>query len=174
MNKNKSQKKLIIVFIFIIFVVFVFTFNLANSRYIGQVSTEEEALAVPIITLSKSSSNAAEVFKNIKPGDTITYDFDVSNFEGENINEISLTFVLKPSAGNLPLEFTITDITNGGNTPVEMENSNQTKPIPMGFGQKITKNYRLTAKWDKSKNDIEYANANVNFKLELQADQVVK
>ncbi len=173
-KKRKQNRILILLLAFIIIVAFAFTFNLTNSRYIGQVTAEEEVLAVPIINLVKDDANAQNIFQNIKPGDTVTYDFSVSNFDGDKINEIELKYVLKPSIGNLPLKFTITDITNGVSNNIAMVNNNESEPITMEFGTKITRNYRLTAQWNASDNNIEYANASADFKLELQAEQVLE
>lgn len=170
--KEKNNKKINLTFLCIACIIIstIFTFNISNSRYMAQVQADEEALAIPILTLS--NNGLTHTIENMLPGETREITFSVSNTDGENINEILLEYYFKINMESaIPLEVKIFDITSG--TEVDVTSKNVSDPIEMKASESETKNYKLKVIWDASYNDASYAGQQINCNITLEALQVV-
>ena len=171
-NKEKSTKKNNIIFFCIACIIIstIFTFNISNSRYMAEVSAEDDALAIPILTLS--NNGLSHTIDNMLPGETREITFSVSNKDDSKINEILLEYYFKiEMESEIPLEVKIYDISSG--TEVDVTDKNSSDPIEMKASEEETKNYKLKVIWDASYNDASYAGKEINCNVTLEALQVV-
>ena len=147
----------------------IFTFNITASRYMGEISSQDDLIAKPILTLSNNSLSYTE---NMKPGDTKIYEFEVSNKENDNTNEILLDyyFSITSTTGFTPLTIEIYDITNE-ETLLPLTSDNYTQVQQMNYETETTRKYKLLVIWKEENNSSEYAGKNIDFTLKLEAMQ---
>lgn len=174
MSRNK-KRNLIFLCLACIIISTIFTFNLSNSRYMGEIKAEDEVLAVPIITLSNNTYSYS--IENMLPGDANEYTFQVSNVDGEQANEILLTYYFKINMETIvPLEVEMYEILEDGTEEKITITNNVTEEFQMDVvaeeADKITKDYKLKIIWDESQNSYEYAGQTINMNITLEAIQV--
>ena len=173
---SRNQKRNLIFFcLACIIISTIFTFNLSNSRYMGEISAEDEVLAVPIITLSNNTYSYS--IEDMLPGDVNEYTFQVSNVDGEQTNEILLTYYFKINMETIvPLEVEMYEILEDGREEELTITDNTTEEFQMDIvveeTDKITKDYKLKIIWDESQNSYEYAGQTINMNITLEAIQV--
>ena len=168
MFKKMINNNLINWFIFIIIVLFLFTFNVASSRYTKNFTSNNDIIAIPIITLDKNQ--ATFEVTDMKPGDIKEYEFIVSNHEGEKINEVSMKYTFNINMQTIiPLSYKIYEINNElGKTRELNITNNQTEQIELPYGENAEdKHYKLCVIWDSKYNKLEYANKKVTGTIEL-------
>lgn len=169
-KKNTRKTKLWYLSMFLIVILFLYTFNVTTSRYIGQVSAQKDVVAIPILTLSNNKESYS--INNMKPGDEKIYEFEVSNTENGQINEVLLDYYFIVNIGNeIPLTVELYDITQG-ETKLNITDG-KTPKVRMDYGTEILKKYRLKIIWDKKDNSLSYINKKVNCNITLEAEQVV-
>lgn len=175
MSRNKKRSLIFFCLACIIIISTIFTFNLSNSRYMDEIKAEDEVLAVPIITLSNNVNNYS--IENMLPGDIKEYIFQVSNVDGQQTNEILLTYYFKINMETIvPLEVEIYEILTDGTEEKITITNNVTEEFQMPLVEeeidKVTKDYKLKIIWDESQNSYEYAGQTININITLEAIQV--
>lgn len=176
MNRNKKNNLIIFVFLVCIIISTIFTFNLSNSRYIEQIKAEESVLAIPILTLS--NNKASYLIENMKPGDVKEYTFQVSNVDGNQTNEILLSYYLKANIqADSPINIELYEILANDTEEKKSIVNNVSEEFQMGVvnkeADKVTKTYKLKVIWDIAKNSYEYAGKAIDIGLMLEAVQVI-
>ena len=168
MKKRSLRKETIYILVFIIGILYISTFDVTSSRYLGQISSNSEVLAVPVISLNQTG--ATYDLTKMKPGDTKELEFIVTNKENEQINEVLLSYDLEFIInGNLPLNF---KLFSEDGQEISLLN-NKTSEQRLDFGLEASKKYRLQVIWNKEDNNLEYANVTGNLQINLRAIQVV-
>ena len=85
--RNTLKRKVFYLCILFVLISFLYSFNVTTSRYVGQIeASEENIVAVPILTLSNDTMTYT--IDNMMPGNEKTYEFVVSNYENDKINEV--------------------------------------------------------------------------------------
>ena len=171
MNSIKKMKiKYFVVFILIL--TCAFSIGLTNSRYSsGKKIDNEVMVATPVVEFESVTGTS---FTNMLPGDTVAYNFNIKNTDGNMINEVAINYYIKLTYenNNLPLTYKIYDITSG--TEVELPTtSDQTSLIALGYENIETHNYKIEFTWPISDNAESYANKQIAFKLDVYAEQVI-
>ena len=163
MKKRHLKKEPIYTFIFLVSVLFIYTFNVTSSRYLGEISSDSEVLAVPRISLNETE--ATYDLTNMIPGDVRELEFLVTNEEDSQINEVLLSYDLEfVIEGNLPLTFKLFD---ENNEEISLLN-NKTSEQQIGFGSLVSRKYKLQVIWDRSKNSNEYVNQTGKLQINLR------
>jgi len=173
---DDGKINLIVIGIVSIIISTIFTFNSSNSRYIGEIKTEDQVLAIPVITLSNNMQSYS--IENMLPGDEQEYLFQVSNVEGQQNNEILLSYCFKiTKQSEIPLEIEIYEVLANGTEQKIMINDNISENINMNVvsleSDKVTKNYKLKIIWPENDNSFEYAGQIINMNVTLEATQVI-
>lgn len=167
-----KKRRLILLFfsIFAIFI-FIFTFNFTSSRYIGQIeSSMNDVNAIPVINLINPTFN--ENISNLLPGSVIESDFYVSNYDGENINEVLMKYYIKVKINSeIPVKIQIFD-ENGIELVLDKEGKTQEQELIYGTENKMK--YHIKLQWNEKDNSYEFSNKNLNLNIELIATQVVE
>ena len=172
---NRLQKRNFIFFCIVcIFISSRFTFNLSTSRYMGQITAEENILAIPILTLTNNTQGYTVT--NMLPGDEQEFEFSVSNVDGEQTNEVLLSYYFKINMETeIPLEVKIYDISESEEKELQITN-NETEKMQMNIVEKetdkITKNYRLKITWNAQNNSYEYAGKTIACIITLEGVQM--
>lgn len=165
MNKNTK----IFVFVSFVSILFLYTFNYTSSRYLGQVDADKNVVAVPILDLSNNGTSYE--LKNILPGYEETKEFEVSNTIDAQVNEILLSYYFQVTIDSeIPLNVKLYN-EQGEEIPIT---EGKTEEEQMEEGIEVTKKYKITISWDKSKNSYEYAGLPASVKVDLIATQVVE
>ena len=171
MNKKKYNKKRIRYFCIILIIIStIYTFNITSSRYMGEISTDNGNIALPVLTLS--NNNQEYTITNMLPGDIETCEFIVSNVDAEVTNEVLLSYYFNISIeASVPLTYKLYDITS---TQTELTiTDGATENIELDYNTTVTRKYRLELIWGSSDNSYEYANQTITCNVKLEAIQVV-
>lgn len=171
MHKKKYNKKRIRYFCIILIIIStIFTFNVTSSRYMGEITTDNEIIALPVLTLS--NNNQTYTITDMLPGDKKTYEFIVSNVDAEVTNEVLLSYYFNISIeASVPLTYKLYDITS---TQTELTiTDGTTENIELDYNTTVTRKYRLELIWGSSDNSYEYANQTITCNVKLEAIQVV-
>ncbi len=167
--KRKLERKNLYLVVAAISILFLYTFNVTSSRYMGQLESDNDVIAIPILNLSNN-----EMVYNVDkmlPGDVRDIEFSVSNKEDSKINEILLEYAFEFTVGNeLPLKIKLFDVTD--NTEIDITDS-VSDTERLDFGTESIKNYKLQITWDENDNDIKYANKATTIQVKLRAIQVI-
>ena len=175
-EKSKKRTQLLSIVLFLC-IATLLTFSFTTSRYIGQIDAENDSFAKPILTISDNNTNF-DATTLYYPGDTMEYDFKVSNKDGENINEVLLKYNLTIKiSSNVPLTtelYSVGDddslikitLTDGGTPDIEIgyEDENKNKV-------EIVQKYKLKLIWNKSDNSSDYAGQTITCNINLSAEQ---
>jgi len=131
----------------------------------GQVSVARPVLRyVPVsLTLNgttvEGSGNEISL-SNLKPGDTLVYQFNINNFEGSLKNQVKLQYRVSvtssPTETALPLTYTLNP---GGGAWTSL-----------GFGSDITHAYTLTVNWPEGATG-DYANKAQTIQIRIDSEQ---
>lgn len=172
MNRKIEEKNLFLFCIIsIIIIITIFTFNLSSGRYIGEIVAEDDVIAIPIFTLSNNSKTYS--ISNMLPGETKEYTFSVSNTDGKNISEISLSYYFEINIdAEFPLEVKLYDITSSATGEEIQITNNTTNKISLNK-TKQEKTYKLKLYWDELDNNYEYSGNTINCNIKLVAEQVI-
>ena len=171
MNKKKYNKKRIRYFCIILIIIStIYTFNITSSRYMGEISTDNGNIALPVLTLS--NNNQEYTITNMLPGDIETYEFIVSNVDAEVTNEVLLSYYFNISIeASVPITYKLYDITS---TQTELTiKDGTTENIELAYDTTVTRKYKLELIWNSSDNSYEYANQSIACNVKLEAVQVV-
>lgn len=171
MKRIITKEKLEYLFCFLTIILFLYTFSLTSSRYLGKIGADEEAIAIPVFTLSNNTQKYTLNEINV-PGDEQEIEFAVSNTDKGITNDVLLNYTFEFSSETIPLTFELYEVVNGNENKIDVTN-NKTEVLTMNYGTEITKNYKLKIIWDENENDYEYADKSATFKMELKAEQVV-
>lgn len=176
MGRKSTKRNLIFFSVAGIIISTIFTFNLSNSRYMGQISSDENALAIPIITLSNNTQTYSVT--NMLPGDIKEYEFSVSNVDKDNSNEVLMEYYFKINMEtSIPLEVRLYEIINETEQEIPIT-SNVTEKMQMNIvenkADKITRNYKLKIIWNTNNNSYEYAGKQIVCNIVLEALQVIQ
>lgn len=172
MKRRRLKKNPFIVLIFFIGILFIFIFNASTSRYLGQINANsEDVLAVPVISLTNPTFEHS--LTNMLPGDTTETNFYVSNYDGENTNELSMKYYFKiTKIGTIPFEITIIDTATGKELSVNDE-GRTIEEVNLTYDNNVSTEYTIKIEWDEKDNDYNYAGQDLKIKVELVSVQVV-
>ena len=172
-NKKKitDSKRWIFLIAFLI-VITLFNFNKTSSRYMAEIASNTDAIAVPI--LSFSNNQAYYSIENMVPGETREISFCVSNTDNGKQNEVALIYLLKlETETTIPLHFKLYEIVNGNENEILLTD-NKTPEKFVGFDSQYLKNYKLKIIWDATNNSYEYAGKSIACNINLEGEQVVE
>ncbi len=150
-------------------VLYLSTFNFTTSRYIGELQSDSDIVAIPILTLS---NNQLEVkVEDMLPGETREVPFIVSNKENDQLNEVLLDYNIKITSDNIiPLTLELYNDKDEKLTLTE----NKTAEERMPYDAEATRNYKLKIIWNEKDNDYTYANKTSHISVELTGTQVIE
>lgn len=171
---KKYKNNFILFFIACVIISTIFTFNVTSSRYIGKISSDDDIIARPILTLSNNQQSFS--IDNMLPGDEKEILFSVSNVEENQTNEVLLDYYFKiNSQTEIPLKFEIYDITGDEEILLQMidnvTENNQMKTVASET-DKVTKDYKLKIIWNVNDNSYEYAGKTIKYDVILEGIQV--
>ena len=156
----------------ILIIISFFSIHLTNSRYTsGKKGKGDFEIAKPVIEFKNISS--ADI-NNMMPGQTAEYYFNIINVDSESKNEVLINYYIEVSFedNDLPITYTIYDITNGNEVELET-NSNKTSLISLGYKEIETHKYKIEFEWKSEENNISYSNKQTTFNIEVYAEQVI-
>ena len=172
MIRNTRKNPLTYFGIFFIVIAFFYTFNVTTSRYMGQLSANDDIIAQPVLTLS--NNKATYTIEDMFPGLETTYEFQVSNSENGKINEVLLDYHFSVNIGSeIPIKTEIYEVMQGGEEKLLDLTDGKTENISMDYGEEVVKDYKLKIIWDKKDNNLQYASKKVTCNINLEAEQVV-
>ena len=188
-DKRKIFKTLIVMSIVVaITIMLTFLLKDTNARYESASMTSKEADVAFWIT-DNSIKNERIIVKDIYPSETpYSYNFSVSNFEGNKKAEVALEYYIYISAtANLPLEYSvykdgielvkreeiITD--KFGTNYKKIIISPEENDLAILPEKKQTQMYELKILFPKKYlKNFEYSDSIVDLKVELQAQQKIE
>jgi len=106
-------------------------------------------------------------FENVMPGAERIYNFEIRNYENEELNEVLLKYNIEISvepASVLPLESTL--------TPAGTYPSSGSGWTILGMGENITHSYTLSIVWDELETGSEYGNQEQSIRITINAEQI--
>lgn len=166
--------KLKIRFVLIVFIIVagIYMITTTNSRYISEINSNTDLdVAIPRIELEYGSSTTAE---RIFPGDSQSFEFYVRNYEESKINEVLMSYYIKVNINEsgIPLTYKIYEIS--GNIETELTQSTQGfGPITLNYGKEEEKYYKIIFIWDQTNNNVQYADKQYSFNIEINAIQTI-
>lgn len=162
-NKIKNIRLIFMDFILLIF----FAIGTTSSRYLSTVTTEDDIIAKSILTLKNEATCTIE---NLLPGGEETYEFSVLNYDEVNTNEVLMKYYFEITIDDtkIPLEASFQNVNTG---KIFNVSDGRTDEIELPYGSKITTNYKLILKWDKSKSDVKFAGQDMECIIKLVATQ---
>lgn len=170
--KENLRRKIEFVLITTIFIATMFFVNYTNSRYVSDVNIQDDVnVAIPQIVLDTTQNNLTNP---ILPGDTTSYEFYINNYNGTNQNEVLMTYYINLDliAQNIPLTYRIYQIT--GTTETELAQTTEGfGPITLDYEQQESQHFKIVFTWDENDNSVYYENKNFDFKIKINATQVV-
>ncbi len=157
--------------ILIILVIGLFCLNLALSRYSSSFS-KVGAVSVAKYTLNQSGTIDLRM---IAPGETVTYNFEVSNQKDGMIAEVAQDYNIKiVTTNNLPLKFSLTGAEpSQGTLASDIDVRTLTTLISGSFPhtEEAVHFYTLNITWPAGKVDSEYLNEVDQVSLNIEAIQ---
>jgi len=164
-----NRRNIRFILIVSIFLILLFSIGQTNSRYMSQASSQTDLIAKAVLTLNNNNL-VINADRNIFPGDTKSYEFSVSNYDDKNTNEVLLKYYLQVTteASNSPLTIELQNMSTG---QILTLNNGKTNEIELPYGNETTTNYKLTLRWDESKNSLEYAGMNLKYVIQLVGTQ---
>lgn len=177
MNKKGNKKRITdskrwIFLVAFLIVITLFNFNKTSSRYMAEIASNTDAIAVPILTFT--NNQASYNIENMLPGDTREITFSVSNTDNDKQNEVILKYSLKLETENtLPLQYKLYEIINGSQSEVTLTDS-RTPEETVGFDSTYLRKYKLEIIWDANNNSYEYAGKNTICNIKLEGEQVIE
>lgn len=141
------------------------TFASYKSVYESESSIE---IAEPIFNLVTSS-----IADKINPTNEIETNFSITNFNGNEINDITLKYYLVISLENdkLPLEYKLYKKENDTLTELPLTN-NQTDYFTLNKDVKETQDFVLKISWNELKTSYEYQNITDYIKINAYIEQL--
>ena len=141
------------------------TFASYKSVYESESSIE---IAEPIFNLVTSS-----IADKINPTNEIETNFSITNFNDNEINDITLKYYLTISLENdkLPLEYKLYKKENDTLTELPLTN-NQTDYFTLNKDIKETKDFVLKISWNELKTSYEYQNITDYIKINAYIEQL--
>lgn len=161
-----KYRYLLIIFIGVLFLS---TFNFTTSRYIGELQSNNEIVAIPILTLN---NNQIEIkVDDMLPGETREVPFVVSNKENGQLNEVLLNYNITITPDNvIPIKI---ELYNDKDEKIVLTD-NKSSEEQMPYDTEATRNYKLKIIWDEKDNDYTYANKTSHISVELTGTQVIE
>lgn len=141
------------------------TFASYKSVYESESSIE---IAEPIFNLVTSS-----IADKINPTNEIETNFSITNFNGNEINDITLKYYLVISLENdkMPLEYKLYKKENDTLTELPLTN-NQTDYFTLNKDVKETQDFVLKISWNELKTSYEYQNITDYIKINAYIEQL--
>lgn len=141
------------------------TFASYKSIYESESSIE---IAEPIFNLVTSS-----IADKINPTNEIETNFSITNFNGNEINDITLKYYLVISLENdkLPLEYKLYKKENDTLTELPLTN-NQTDYFTLNKDVKETQDFVLKISWNELETSYEYQNITDYIKINAYIEQL--
>ena len=141
------------------------TFASYKSVYESESSIE---IAEPIFNLVTSS-----IANKINPTNEIETNFSITNFNGNEINDITLKYYLVISLENdkMPLEYKLYKKENDTLTELPLTN-NQTDYFTLNKDVKETQDFVLKISWNELKTSYEYQNITDYIKINAYIEQL--
>lgn len=161
-------------YIIIIFIIIsgMYLVNKTNSRYISEMNFNTDIdVAVPQIILDDSKININEL---IAPGDSVECEFYVRNYENLKINEVLMEYYIRLNMieSEIPLTCKIYEVV--GNSETELSKiGDEFGPITLNYGEEQEKKYKIKFTWESTNNDVQYANKQFTFKIEINSEQII-
>lgn len=162
----------VITFMLIVLIVSLFGIGFTMSRYLNSFSK------TGTISIAKYSLNETGTIDlgMIAPGETLTYNFQVTNKEEGKISEVGQDYVIQiATTKNLPLIYTLTGINTSG-VGTLADNLDETTLITSVKGSfphtdEAVHSYTLTVTWPIEKKDSSYLNEVDQVSLNIVATQ---
>lgn len=148
---------------------------LTFGKYKGTLATSDTArVARYLLNLTSTETSITEFI----PETTRSFNFYVSNFEGEinnptAQNEVLLRYFIKielPQTINLPLNYNLYKIENDVETQITLNNGQSDWIQVSTVNQMDT--YRLDIIWETNKDEYTYQNLTDNIKIFIELEQV--
>ena len=166
------KRKIKFAMILFIIISSIFFIKTTNSRYISEINSNNNLdVAVPQIVLDSSSIDTSAL---IFPGDSVECEFYVKNYENSKINEVLMTYYIKLNITEsaIPLTYKIYEI-SGTNETELVQNDEGFGPITLNYGTEEEKHYKIIFTWYKNNNNVQYADKQFSFNIEINATQVI-
>lgn len=169
-KKVISSRKLVYIIAFL-FVITLFNFNITSSRYMEEISADNNIIAVPVLTFL--NNEATYSVDNMLPGASKEITFSVSNTDEGRQNEVLLKYSLQIEAvTNVPLQYKLYEIVDGVETEIALTN-NKSPEYEVGYDTQYLRNYKLKILWNETDDSYEYAGQTIRCKLKLNGEQMV-
>ena len=155
----------------IIIQVLLFTTVIVTCITLSKYRTALGSKATVIIGNPKTTLSDEIELTDLKPGNSITSNFKVRNFEKENKSDINMIYTIKLETGNyLPLKFELKKIENGEVNGDNLLSNNVTQEFEMAT-EKYEQEYQLTVSWDSEEKNYLYSNEIDYVKIILESYQ---
>ena len=165
---KRKVKFVIAVFITLCSICFI---TITNSRYASNVNLNGNVdVAIPQIVLNTDNILNKST---ILPGETVTYEFNVQNFENSKINEVQMDYYININQiiNQLPITYKIYMI-NGTNETELTQTTNGFGPITLKYGKEQTTSFKLIYTWDEKNDDVSYANKDYSFNISVDINDI--
>ncbi len=167
---DKNFKVILIVLIVLIISLFGVGFTMA--RHLESVS---KTGTVSIAKYSLNETGALDLGM-IAPGETLTYNFQVSNVEDGKIADVAQEYTIQViTTGNLPLTYTLTgtNVSGIGTLASNMDSTTLITSVKGSFPHtnEVTHSYSLKITWPSDKTESEYLNEVDQVSLSIVATQ---
>lgn len=148
--KNNNVTKAVQILLFTTVIVVCITF----SKY----KTALGSKATAIIGNPKTTVVDEVILTEMKPGDSITSNFKVRNFDESKTSDIPMIYTIKLETRNyLPLNFELKKVENGEVQSENLLSNNITQEVEME-ANKYEQEYQLTVNWNSEENNYLYSN----------------
>lgn len=149
-RKNSNVAKVVQILLFTTVIVVCITFSKYKTALGGK--------ATAIIGNPKTTVVDEVVLTELKPGDSITSNFKVKNFDENKTSDISMVYTIKLETEKyLPLNFELKKVENGEIQEENLLNNNITQEIEMPT-DKYEQEYQLTVSWNGDEKNYLYSN----------------
>lgn len=165
---KRKVKFFIVVFIILCSICFV---TITNARYASNVNMNGNVdVAIPKIVLNTSNISSTST---MLPGETVTYEFDVQNYEDSKINEVQMNYYININSvkNELPITYKLYAI-NGTSETELTQTTSGFGPITLNYGKKQTTSFKLVYTWDEKSDDVSYANKGYSFNISVDINDV--
>lgn len=142
----------------------------------GQGSADVAAVALGL-TGGSGAVDLTSQLEGMKPGDTRTVNFKVTNASDRTTSEVTQAYSVSiETTGNLPLEFSLASTSASKGTAATTNSDLTWAGGELPYGSNVTHSYTLTVEWPNAKVDsaLAYEIDRVVLKVDAQQTQPAK
>ncbi len=165
------NKKLILLIVLVIFCMLFLKTEKSYAKYSSEIEGSVLIHAARAITENNRDASFSFKLNDMVPGDTKNYNFNVTNFIGEDITGVTMNYKISVVfSKNIPIDVKLyknDGITNVLNTDFESDNN------ILGHTNKQIDNYRLELTWDSEKASTIYAGLTDYIDIYINSKQVL-